>query len=309
MSDGESELGATGESLRRSGMASERGSDIEAAFADEPALVAYVAAGDPDAEATKEHVRALVRGGADVVELGLPFSEPIAEGPTIQAAIRRALDAGMTPDRYLDLVRELDADVPLVCMTYFNLIYQYGESEGPEPFVEAAADAGLSGLIVPDLPVDESDPLKRACDAHGLDLIFMVAPTTTDDRLDRMLDRATGFVYVQGRLGTTGTRSDVSSQTHGSLDRLGGTDLPKAVGFGISERDHAREIVAGGADGIIVGSAFVDVVAERSSAGGQTQSDDVAEQENVPDRLEALARELKAGALDGASGVPEPEGK
>ncbi|WP_137283606.1 tryptophan synthase subunit alpha [Halorussus salinisoli] len=287
-------------------------SEIEAAFADDPALVSYVAAGDPDAEATKEYVRALVRGGTDVVELGLPFSEPIAEGPTIQQAIRRALDAGMTPDRYFDLVAELreDVDVPLVCMTYYNLIYQYGDGEarsasngngetaggeeGPEPFVVAAAEAGLSGIIVPDLPVDESDPLKEACDAHGLDLIFIVAPTTTDERLGRMLDRASGFVYVQGRLGTTGARSDVSSETHVSLGRLDETDLPKAVGFGISEREHAREIVAGGADGIIVGSAFVDIVAS---------------QEDVPDRLEAKARELKAGALDGAGEVPEPEGK
>jgi len=284
-------------------------SEIEAAFADDPALVAYVAAGDPGIDETEEYVRALVRGGADVVELGLPFSEPIAEGATIQGAIRRALDAGMTPQRYLDLVADLDVDVPLVCMTYYNLIYQYGDSEarrasgdssggtpreqrGVEPFVAAAAEAGISGLIVPDLPVDESDPLKAACDAHGLDLIFMVAPTTTDDRLDRMLSRATGFVYVQGRLGTTGARSDVSSETHVSLDRLGEADLPKAVGFGISEREHAREIVAGGADGVIVGSAFVDIIAS---------------QEDVADRLEAKARELKAGAVEGAEEVPEPE--
>ena len=311
MSEDESELEATEESLRCSRMGSERErsteSDIEAAFADGPALVSYVAAGDPDVESTKEYVRALVRGGSDVVELGLPFSEPIAEGPTIQQAIRRALDAGMTPDGYLDLVADLDVDVPLVCMTYFNLIYQYGKSEarrasnaggetaserGVEPFVAAAAEAGISGLIVPDLPVDESDPLKEACDVHGLDLIFMVAPTTTDERLDRMLERATGFVYVQGRLGTTGARSDVSDETHVSLGRLDATDLPKAVGFGISERDHAREIVAGGADGVIVGSAFVDVVAS---------------QENVTDRLEAKARELKAGAVEGRGKTPEPE--
>ena len=275
-------------------------SEIAEAFADEPALVSYVAAGDPDAESTKEYVRALVRGGTDVIELGLPFSEPIAEGPTIQQAIRRALDAGMTPDRYFDLVAELRedeaVDVPLVCMTYYNLIYQYGPSdvEGPEPFVEAAAEAGISGLIVPDLPVDESEPLKAACETHGLDLVFIVAPTTTDERLGRMLDHATGFVYVQGRLGTTGARSDVSSETHVSLGRLDETDLPRAVGFGISEREHAREIVSGGADGIIVGSAFVDIIAE---------GDDVA------DRLEAKARELKTGALEGGEKVVEPENK
>jgi tryptophan synthase alpha chain len=294
MSEDESELEATEASLRCSKV-----SKIREAFADEPALVSYIAAGDPDVESTKEYVRALVRGGTDVVELGLPFSEPIAEGPTIQKAIRRALDAGMTPDRYFDLVAELreDVDVPLVCMTYYNLIYQYGSAEGREgvePFVEAAAEAGISGIIVPDLPVDESEPLKSACEAHGLDLVFIVAPTTTDERLGRMLDHASGFVYVQGRLGTTGARSDVSSETHVSLGRLDETDLPKAVGFGISEREHAREIVSGGADGIIVGSAFVDIVAS---------------QEDVPARLEAKARELKGGALEGAGKVPEPENK
>ena len=301
--DGESHVERTNES----DVEREQTSDIEAAFAREPALISYVAAGDPGVEETKEYVRALVRGGSDIVELGLPFSEPIAEGPTIQQAVRRALDAGMTPETYFELVADLDVDVPLVCMTYYNLIYQYGHSEARsassasgetasgrsvEPFVERAAEAGLSGLIVPDLPVDESDPLKSACDAHGLDLIFMVAPTTTDERLARILDRATGFVYVQGRLGTTGARSDVSDETYGSLGRLGETDLPKAVGFGISKREHAREIIGGGADGIIVGSAFVDVVASG---------------ESVAERLESKARELKAGALEGAPDVPEPE--
>ncbi|PSP56573.1 tryptophan synthase subunit alpha [Halobacteriales archaeon QS_1_67_19] len=269
-------------------------SDIEPAFADEPALVPYVTAGDPEPGATAEYVRALARGGADVIELGLPFSEPIADGPTIQNAIRRALDAGTTPGRYFEIVSELDADVPLVCMTYYNLIYQYGAEQGVRPFVEAAAEAGLSGLIVPDLPVEESGPLRAACDEFGLDLVFIVAPTTTDDRLDRILSQASGFVYVQARLGTTGARADVSEATHKSLRRVADHDVPKAVGFGVSEREHAREIVAAGADGVVAGSVFVDIVAS---------------QENVSDRLEAKARELKDGALAGASEVPEPESK
>ena len=139
-------------------------SRIEAAFADGPALIPYLTAGDPDAESTIEYVRALERGGADVIELGLPFSEPIADGPTIQDAIARSLSGGMTPDRFFDLVSEVSGsvDVPLVVMTYYNLIYQYGDDEGVEPFVEAAADVGLSGLIVPDLPVEESAELRDA---------------------------------------------------------------------------------------------------------------------------------------------------
>ncbi len=273
-------------------------SEIRAAFEDGPALVSYVAAGDPSADATKEYVEALVDGGSDVVELGLPFSEPVAEGTTIQNAIKRALDAGMTPAAYLDLVRELDVGVPVVCMTYYNLIYQYGDEAGPEGFVEAAADAGISGFVVPDLPVNESEPMYEACREHGLDLIFIVAPTTTPERLESMLDRTTGFVYVQGRLGTTGARDEVREKTPEALARLQDADVPKAVGFGISSGEQAREVVASGADGVIVGSAYVDIIADGVENDLPT--------EEVADRLEALAAELKAGAR---KGLPEPERK
>ena len=271
-------------------------SRISAAFADGPALIPYLVAGDPDVESTKEYVRALARGGADLIELGLPFSEPIADGPTIQAGISRAIEAGMTPSRYLELVSDLSAnlDVPLVAMTYYNLLYQYGDGVGVEGFVAAAAEAGLAGLVVPDLPVEESEELRSACDDHDLDLIFIVAPTTDDDRVDRIMDLVSGFVYVQARLGTTGARADVSEQTHQSLDRLSGYDVPKAVGFGVSSRENAAEIVRAGADGVVVGSAIVDVIAE----GG----------DDVSDRLEAMARELKDGAVAGAvEEPPEPE--
>ena len=271
-------------------------SDVAAAFDDGPALITYVVAGDPDADSTKAYVEALARGGADVIELGLPFSEPIAEGPTIQAGIVRALDAGMTPDRFFELAADLSGsvDTPLVVMTYYTLIYQYGDDEGVEPFVEAAAEAGLSGVIVPDLPVEEAEELRAACAARGLDLVFIVAPTTTDERLERIEERVSGFLYVQARLGTTGARAEVSDQTHASLARLADFDLPKAVGFGISSGENAAEVVAAGADGVIVGSALVDIIAE----GG----DDVTE------RLETKARELKDGALSGAaSGPAEPE--
>ncbi|WP_435098147.1 tryptophan synthase subunit alpha [Halarchaeum sp. P4] len=260
--------------------------DITEAFAGEPALVPYVVAGDPSYEATKRYVEALVEGGADVVELGLPFSEPIADGPTIQEAIRRALDGGMTPAKYLDLVRELDVDVPIVCMTYYNLLLQYGEGDEVETFVRDAAEAGVSGLIIPDLPVEESAELEAACEKHDVALVFIVAPTTTEERVERILERASGFVYVQARMGTTGARTDVSEDTYESLERLPDGDLPYAVGFGVSEREHAKAIVEGGADGVVAGSVFVDRIAEAES---------VAE---AAEALREKAAELKAGIRD-----------
>jgi len=273
---------------------------LERAFADEPAFVPYLAAGDPNYEDSIEYVEALARGGADVIELGLPFSEPIAEGPTIQEAVVRSLEAGMTPDRFFEFVEELDVDVPLVCMTYYNLIYQYGSEQGPEPFVSKAAEVGIEGFVVPDLPAEEAGPLREACDEYGLDLIFIVAPTTKGDRLASMMDQTSGYVYVQARLGVTGAKDDVDDATEESLARISDWDVPKAVGFGIKTGDHAERIVGGGADGIIVGSALVDIVAE-----GHENDDPVDE---VADRLEAKARELKEGALRGAQNRPQPEG-
>ncbi|ELY60366.1 tryptophan synthase subunit alpha [Natronococcus amylolyticus DSM 10524] len=309
-------------------------SEIEAAIReDHPALITYITAGDPSLEDTKEYVEALDRGGADLIELGLPFSEPIAEGPTIQAAINRALDAGTTPEGFFELVDDLETEAPLLVMTYYNMLLQYGPSEAQRasdsrvardskspsdhasgtstreqtveprdkpdvrPFVERAAEVGLSGIIVPDLPAEEADPLRAACDDHGLDLVFIVAPTTEGERLDRIMSQVSGFAYVQARLGTTGARADVSNATHDSLTRLEQYDVPKAVGFGVSEGDHAAEIIEAGADGVIVGSALVDLIAEHGEG-------------NAPaaDALEAKAAELKRGALRGGGvDVPEPE--
>jgi tryptophan synthase alpha chain len=290
-------------------------SRLEEAFEGGPAFVPYLAAGDPDYEASKTYVEALVEGGADVVELGLPFSEPIAEGTTIQEAIVRALEAGMTPGRYFELVEDLEVDVPVVCMTYYNLVYQYGASEarsasdasggtaserGPRPFVERAAEAGVDGFVIPDLPAEEADPLRAACDEFGLDLVFIVAPTTGGDRLAAIRERVSGYVYVQARLGTTGARTDVSEQTGASLERVADWDVPKAVGFGISDGEHAERVVAAGADGVIVGSALVDVVAQ---GHGDDDPTDV-----VADRLRTTAEELVAGARRGYDQrVPEPE--
>ncbi|NKE37946.1 tryptophan synthase subunit alpha [Natronococcus sp. JC468] len=289
-------------------------SEIEAAIRENhPALITYITAGDPSLEDTKAYVEALDRGGADLIELGLPFSEPIAEGPTIQAAINRALEAGTTPEGFFELVDDLETEAPLLVMTYYNMLLQYGPGEAqrasegdaakprPEtdvrPFVERAAEVGLSGIIVPDLPAEEADPLREACDECGLDLVFIVAPTTEGERLETIMSQVSGFAYVQARLGTTGARADVSNATHDSLTRLEGYDVPKAVGFGVSEGDHAAEIIEAGADGVIVGSALVDIIAEHGEGDAP-----------AADALEAKAAELKRGARRGAGvDVPEPE--
>lgn len=278
-----------------------RESDIERTIrANDPALIAYLTAGDPALERTASFVEALDRGGTDLIELGMPFSEPIAEGPTIQAAIQRALTAGTTPEGVFELIDGLDVDAPLAVMTYYNVIFQYGPSDEPgvEAFTDRATEVGLSGLIVPDLPAEEAGPLLAACRDRGIDLVFIVAPTTTDDRLDRIMTRTSGFAYVQARLGTTGARADVSTATHESLQRLVDYDVPKAVGFGVSEAEHAAELVAAGADGVIVGSALVDLAARA---------------EEPVTALESKAAELKAGAVSGlderagTESVPEPE--
>ena len=277
-------------------------STLEDAF-EEPAFVPYLAAGDPDFESSLAYVEALAAGGADVIELGLPFSEPIAEGPTIQQAVVRSLEGGMTPERFFEFVDALDVDVPLVCMTYYNLIYQFGPdgSEPVRPFVERAAEAGIAGFVVPDLPAEEAETLRRYCDEFGLDLIFIVAPTTAGDRLHRMMEQVSGYVYVQARLGVTGARSDLSDSTEETLERLEGYDVPKAVGFGISTGEHAEAVVAAGADGVIVGSALVDIVAEGHDRDDPTEA--------VAARLESLGRELKDGALAGGKRRhPRPEG-
>ena len=282
-------------------------------FGSEPAFIPYLAVGDPDIAASKEYVEALVEGGADCVELGLPFSEPIAEGPTIQKAVVRSLSGGITPEAYFEFVDGLDVDVPLVCMTYYNLIYRYGAdagtsagagdhaAPGPRPFVERAAEVGIDGFVVPDLPAEEADDLRDACDEFDLDLIFIVAPTTTDDRLDTIREQVSGYVYVQARMGVTGAQADVSDQTAESLARIADWDVPKAVGFGISTGDHAARVVSAGADGIIVGSALVDIVAE-----GVENDRPTAE---VAAELREKAHELKQGALRGARGSPEAQGE
>jgi tryptophan synthase alpha chain len=239
----------------------------------EKALIAYVCAGDPSAKATKDIVHALVKGGADIVELGMPFSDPVADGPTIQAASTRALENGMNPDIYFEMAASIKEDVPLVCMTYYNLIYKRGN----EKFARDCAEAGITGIIVPDLPAEEADELHDACKKNGVDLIFLITPVTTGKRMEKNLEKTSGFVYIVSRLGVTGERVDVAESTKNILSRID-TEVPKAVGFGISNRQQAAEVIKAGADAVIVGSAFVNIIASG---------------ENINERVEKLASELK----------------
>lgn len=223
----------------------------------EGALIVYICAGDPTAEKTVEIVDALVKGGVDMIELGLPFSDPIADGATIQAAIDRALTSGMNPDKFFRLVDSMNVNVPLIVMTYYNLIFR----RGIKRFVSDCKSAGISGIIVPDLPVEESEELHQCCQESGIDLIFLVAPTTTEERMSLIMSKASGFLYVVSRLGVTGVREDVATSTRELLKRIKAS-IPKAVGFGISKPEHVRDILEAGADGVIVGSAFVDIIAK-----------------------------------------------
>jgi tryptophan synthase alpha chain len=230
-------------------------------------LVTFLTAGDPDPETAMTILRDLPEAGADLIELGVPFSDPMADGPSIQASSQRALRAGMTLRKTLDMVasfRKRDNHTPVVLMGYYNPIYIYGV----EAFVMDAAEAGVDGLIVVDLPPEEEAELYRPARAQGLNVIFLTAPTTDETRLPRILEHASGFVYYVSITGITGTASAVASDVGAAVARLRRhTDLPIAVGFGIKTPAQAAEIAAV-ADAAVVGSALVNKVAENLDARG-----------------------------------------
>ena len=220
------------------------------------AFIVFITAGDPTEKRTIELARVLAESGADVIELGLPFSDPLADGPTIQKAGERALSGGMNTDRYFSLTARIgrELDVPLVCLTYYNIILQYGL----EKFAQSCRKNGVSGVIVPDLPVEEAGPFLSSCRKSKVNLIFLVSETTTGGRMEKILSKASGFVYAVAILGTTGARDRVSGKLRGLIRRVKSkTRLPVAVGFGISRPEHAREVLSYGADAVIVGSAIV----------------------------------------------------
>jgi tryptophan synthase alpha chain len=231
-----------------------------------PGLVAYVTAGDPDLASTAEILVALADNGADVLEVGVPFSDPLADGPVIQRASERALASGTTLKRTLEMIRENRGQIraPIVLFTYVNPILRMGE----DAFVAAAAGAGVDGVLVLDLPVEEAAPFRERLVAAGLDPIFLLSPTTSDQRIRASAAMGSGFLYVISRLGVTGARAHIGTDAEPLVRRIRAqSNLPLALGFGISSPEHVAQ-VGQWADAAVVGSALVNVIAEHGSSPG-----------------------------------------
>jgi tryptophan synthase alpha chain len=253
--------------------------------AGELGLVAYITAGDPALEASERIVLALAEAGADIIELGVPFSDPIADGPTIQRASERALRSGTTLAGVLDLVRKLRArtQVPLVLFSYFNPVLQMGL----EKFAGSAAKAGADGVLVTDLTPEEAADYRRVARSAGLDTIFLAAPTTTDARLVQIAECSSGFLYLISRTGVTGAREELPADLPGLVRRTRrATSLPLAVGFGISLPGHVS-ILGGLAEAAVVGSALVEEVERAASADRAAAA--------VAERVRALKRAARQG--------------
>jgi tryptophan synthase alpha chain len=244
-------------------------------------LIAYLTAGDPSSAATPALVEALVRGGADLIELGVPFSDPIADGPVIQRAGERALAAGMTLGGVLEIARTVrqTSEVPLLLFTYLNPVLRYGLDR----LAKDAAAAGIDGCLLTDASVEEAHEYVGAMRAQGLDTVFLAAPTSTERRLRLVAQYSTGFVYLVSRTGVTGERDSLSSAVAPLVKAMRAiTDLPLAVGFGISRPEHVAEVAAQ-ADAVVVGSAIVRVIEQHAGAP------------DLPRELEAFAQRLRGG--------------
>ena len=232
---------------------------IADAFRNGKAFIPFVTCGDPDLETTAAIVRAMAANGADLIELGIPFSDPTAEGPVIQGANIRALAGGVTTDKVFDLVREVrrDVTVPMVFMTYANVVYSYGADQ----FIATCKDVGIQGLILPDIPFEEKEEFLDLCHTYGVDLVSLVAPTSAD-RIAMIAREAEGFLYIVSSLGVTGTRTEISTDLDSIVKVVReNTDTPCAIGFGISTPEQCAKMGAI-ADGAIVGSAIVKLVAQ-----------------------------------------------
>lgn len=265
---------------------------ITAAFSRDGAkLIPFVTVGDPSLAATAEVVVAMAEAGADLVELGIPYSDPVADGPTIQASSERALSRGTRLSDVFGVVRAVRerSQVPLVLFTYCNPVYRYGL----ERFMREAAEAGADGVLMPDLPPEEASELRAEAHRHGLAVIFLVAPTTSDARISKIAEASDGFLYLVAALGVTGARAEVAHDLAPYLGRVRArTTKPLAVGFGVATPEHARQIAALGADAVIVGSALVD----RIGRGGQ----DLA----LAAQIGAFVRDLKQAAREAERPVP-----
>jgi len=251
-------------------------------------LIGYITAGDPTPEQTPKIADALIRGGVDILELGLPFSDPIADGPTIQEASLRALNAGTTPTKVLDIARQIKSkhnNTPLVVMTYYNPVFHLGV----DSFLSQAKTAGIDGFIVPDLPVEEAADYQTAAKTHCLDTIFLAAPATSDVRLKKIVDASSGFLYLVSRFGVTGVQGSITDSTVQLIKHVQlytSNKVPLAVGFGISKPEHVRQVIAAGADAAIVGSAFINIL----KANAQNFSAALVELQGVVAELKSATR-------------------
>jgi len=254
-------------------------------------LVTYVSAGDPDVDISYQILKGLPGAGADLIELGMPFTDPMADGPSIQLAGQRALKAGITVDATFDMVRRFrketgDDATPILLMGYYNLVYQ----RGPERFCKEAAAAGVDGFILVDLPPEEADELKPHAVANGLDTVLLTAPTTDDKRLPAVLANTSGFLYYVSITGITGTAEPDVVAVHSHIARIKkSTRLPIAVGFGVKTPQQAKAMAAV-ADGVAVGSALVNAVKESLSPKGETTGKTAS---NVLDLVKSLSRALR----------------
>lgn len=241
-------------------------SNIKKAFENGKAFIPFITCGDPDLETTAKAVRAMAEAGADLIELGIPFSDPIAEGPVIQAANIRALAAGTTTDKIFDLVRDLrkDVTVPMVFMTYANVVFSYGAKK----FITLCKEIGIDGLILPDIPFEEKGEFADICKANGVNFISLIAPTSAD-RIGMIAREAEGFIYVVSSLGVTGVRSQIKTDLDSIVSVIReNADVPCAIGFGISTPEQAAAM-SKKSDGAIVGSAIIKLLAtySRDAAG------------------------------------------
>jgi tryptophan synthase alpha chain len=248
-------------------------SRITGAFctAGRPLIVACIVAGYPSFDESIGVARELVSSGTDIIEIVMPFSDPVADGPVIQQADARALASGMNTDRLFDMIREVrkEAEIPLLIMTYANIVIQRGIQE----FYSDAANAGADGVVIADVPLEEADPFCAAAGNAGIDPILFVSQTTSPERMGRILSKAGGFVYLVAALGVTGTRDEISPDAIDLLKRVKErTSLPVVPGFGIATPEHVRRYAAAGADGVIVGSALIRMVGEHASREAGTES-------------------------------------
>ena len=234
-------------------------SNIYKAFENGKAFIPFITCGDPDLETTKKIVKAAADNGADLIELGIPFSDPTAEGPVIQEANLRALSNGITTDDVFELVRDIRKEVfiPLVFMTYAKVVYSYGI----EKFLKTCSEIGIDGIILPDVPFEEKEEFAPVCEKYGVDFISMIAPTS-ENRIAMIAKEAKGFLYTVSSLGVTGTRSSITTDLASIIDVVRkNSDIPAAIGFGISTPEQAAKMAAV-SDGAIVGSAIIKILAQ-----------------------------------------------